>query len=335
MIKTVILTCWMAMFLYLAFSCSFAAAEQKIFRLGMIGLDTSHVPNFTRIINDPANNYNMKVIYAYKGGSPTVPLSADRVDKFTKEITEKFGVQLVDSIEQLCEKVDGVLLESVDGRQHLEQIRPVLAAQKPVFIDKPMAASLEDVLEIFRLAKLNNVPVWSSSCLRYGDDTLAARSNPQVGQIYGCDVYGECPIEDYLPDMFWYGIHGAEALFSTMGPGLKTVTRIHTEDADLVVGVWKDGRIGTYRGIRRPPDIGFGGTAFGEKKIVPCGENSHYEPLCQEIVKFFQTGKPPVEPRETIEIFAFMAAAEKSKLLAGATIDIDALIKEDMKTTIK
>jgi len=35
--------------------------------------------------------------------------------------------------------------------------------------------------------------------------------------------------------------------------------------------------------------------------------------LVVEIVKFFQTGVPPIPPDETLEILAFMEAAELSK----------------------
>jgi hypothetical protein len=308
--------------------------DQKVFRIGMIGLDTSHCVAFTKIINDPKNNFNMKVLYAFKGGSPTVPLSANRVDKFAKTLTDEYGVQLVGSIEELCQKVDGVLLESVDGRQHFEQLKPILAAKKPVFVDKPLAGNLADVLEIFRLAKENNVPLWTTSTMRFGPNTLAAKNNPNVGNINGCDIYAECPIENYIGDLYYYGIHGTEALISLMGPDLKTVVRVHTPDTDLVIGTWKDGRIGTFRGMRKEK-IGYGGTAFGEKSIVPCGEDSDYVPLCAEIVKFFQTGVAPVDPQQTIAVFAFMTAADKSKMLGGVPIDVDAVIKEAMKTTIK
>ena len=46
------------------------------------------------------------------------------------------------SIEELLPKVDVVLLQSLDGRVHLEQVRPAFKAGKRVFIDKPIAALL-------------------------------------------------------------------------------------------------------------------------------------------------------------------------------------------------
>ncbi len=169
-------------------------AEEKVFRIGMIGLETSHVTAFTRLINNPAKNYGCKVVVGYPGGSPDIPSSANRVENFTNQLRDKYGVEIVDTIEELCQKVGGVLLESVDGRPHLEQVRPVIAAKKPVFIDKPMAASLADVIEIFRLAKENNVPCWSSSSLRYSPAIVELKENKTAGEVLGCDTYGTCSL---------------------------------------------------------------------------------------------------------------------------------------------
>jgi hypothetical protein len=152
--RNVLLIALLAMFLIPSLDVQ---AQQKVFRIGLIGLDTSHVIAFTKFINDPSKNYGCKVVAGYPGGSPDIPSSANRVDKFTEELRDKYGVEIVDSIEELCRKVDGVLLESVDGRPHLKQARPVIAAKKPLFIDKPMAGNLADVLEIFRLAKARAV----------------------------------------------------------------------------------------------------------------------------------------------------------------------------------
>ena len=135
-----------------------AEEQEKVIRLGMIGLDTSHVIAFTRYLNDPKKKTGCRVVAGYPGGSPDFPASANRVDKYTKQLRDQFDLDIVDSIEQLCENVDGIPLESVDGRPHLKQARIVIAAGKPLFIDKPVADDLADVNEIFRLAREYNVP---------------------------------------------------------------------------------------------------------------------------------------------------------------------------------
>jgi len=306
------------------------ADANEVFRIGIIGLDTSHVPAFTKLINDPAKSSGCKVVAGYPGGSPDIQASAGRVQGYTNELRDKFGVEIVGSIEELCRKVDGVLLESVDGRPHLEQVRPVIAAGKPVFIDKPVAGSLSDAIEIFRLAKESNVPCWSSSSLRFGPGIAGMRNNEAVGQVMGCDAFSPCSLEEHHPDLYWYGVHGVEILFTIMGPGCQTVQRAQTKDYELVVGVWKDGRIGTYRGLRAGKSD-YGAMVYGSKGIARSGGYEGYGHLVDEIVKFFKTGKAPVSPEETIEIFAFMTAADKSKAQNGAKVEIASVLEEAVR----
>ncbi|MBW8039732.1 MAG: Gfo/Idh/MocA family oxidoreductase [Planctomycetes bacterium] len=301
--------------------------EAKVFRLGMIGLDTSHVIAFTRLINDQTKKHGCKVVVGYPGGSPDIPSSANRVDKFTEQLRKEFGVVIVDSIEELCRKVDGVLLESVDGRPHLEQVRPVIAAKKPVFIDKPMAGNVADVIEIFRLARNNKVPCWSSSSLRFSPGILNMRDNNEVGLVLGCAAYSPCSLEEHHPDLYWYGVHGVEILFTIMGPGCETVRRIQTKDGEFVVGVWRNGRIGTYKGIRRGKSD-YGALVYGTKGIAQSGKYGGYKPLVDEIIKFFKTGKVPVSAEETTEIFAFMSAADESKAKSGDAVSIAEVISK-------
>jgi len=310
-----------------ACACSAADAPAKVFRLGIIGMDTSHVPAFTKQINDPKNGYFCRVVAGYPGGSPDVQSSWSRVKGYTAQLRDEFGVEIVDSIEALCTKVDGVLLESVDGRPHLAQAKPVIAAGKPLFIDKPMAGSLADVIAIFELAKEKNVPCWSSSSLRYGEGIYGMRDNSDIGKVIGCDAYGPCSLEPHHPDLYWYGVHGVEILFTIMGAGCQSVRRVQTDSAEHVVGVWNDGRVGTFRGIKSGKS-GYGAMIYGTKQVTPSGKYSGYGALVEEIVKFFETGKPPVSAEETIEIFAFMTAADVSKARDGAAVSIAAVLKE-------
>ena len=307
-----------------------AQAQQKVFRIGIIGLDTSHVTAFTKFINDPVKNYGCKVVAGYPGGSPDVEASASRVEKFTEELRDKYGLEIVDSVEELCQKVDGILLESVDGRPHLKEARPVIAAKKPLFIDKPMAGNLADVLEIFRLANENNVPCWSSSSLRYAPAIVEMKEKDTVGQVLGCDVFSPCSLEEHHPDLYWYGVHGVEMLFTVMGTGCETVRRVQTKDCEFVVGIWKGGRVGTYRGIRTGKSE-YGVTILGTKAIIQSDKYGGYEPLVDEIIKFFKTGNVPVPQAETIEIFAFMSAADESKAKGGAAVSIAETIEKAKK----
>jgi len=325
--RTILLTVLLIILLTFSFE---AKAQEKVFRLGMIGLDTSHVTAFTKLINNPAKNYGCKVVVGYAGGSPDIPSSANRVENFTNQLRDKFGVEIVDTIEELCQKVDGVLLESVDGRPHLKQAKPVIAAKKPIFIDKPMAGSLADVIEIFRLARENNVPCWSSSSLRYSPAIVELKENNTAGDVLGCDTFGPCSLEEHHPDLYWYGVHAAEMLFTVMGPGCRSVRRVQTDGCEHVVGVWEGGRIGTFRGLKSGKKS-YGFTVYGTKGVIQGGKFGGYEPLVDEIIKFFKTGNAPVPPEETIEIFAFMSAADESKARGGAAVSLTELIEKAKK----
>jgi hypothetical protein len=304
------------------------AADNAPLKVGIIGLDTSHVVAFTRLLNDPQASgplAGVRVVAAFPAGSPDIPSSKDRLAGFTSEV-QKLGVEIVDSIDTLLTKVDAVLLESVDGRPHLSQVTPMLKAGKPVFIDKPVAGSLADAVEIFRLAEHFGVPCFSSSSLRFYPGVQAMRDNPQVGRVMGCDAYGPCSLEPHHPDLFWYGVHGVETLFTIMGPGCVSVSRVQTEGTEVVTGVWKDGRVGTYRGIRQGRSSA-GALVFGEKRVEPADmAGGSYKPLVEEICKFFRTGKPPVSAAETIEIFAFMEAADESKRQGGRPVTLESVL---------
>jgi hypothetical protein len=308
----------------------FARAEDEPIRVGIVGLDTSHVVAFTQLLNDPKNANHIpgaKVVCAFKGGSPDVESSASRVDGFTKQLQEKWGVEIVDSIEALCKKVDAVLLESVDGRPHLEQARPIFAAKKRVFIDKPLAGSLKDGREIARLARESGTPFFSASSIRFYESIVKTKEDPDLGKIIGCESFGHFSIEPHHPDLFWYGVHAVEGLFSVMGPGCESVTRVDAGDTMVVVGKWKDGRIGTFRGMKKGGKE-YGVTVFGEKaersSLGVKGKNG-YANLLVEIVKFFKTGTPPVSVDEMLEVLAFMEGADVSKAKGGAEVGLDGL----------
>lgn len=315
------------MFLALLAGALQAQEEKGIYRLGLIGLDTSHVIAFTGYINEKTHEHGCKIVAGYPGGSPDVESSASRVEGFTQELRDKHGLVIVDSVEALVDRVDGVLLESVDGRPHLEQARPVIRAGKPLFIDKPMAGNLSDVLEIFRLARENNVPCWSSSSLRYSPGIIGMRKDPEVGDVLGCEAFSPCHLEEHHPDFYWYGVHGVEILFTIMGTGCQTVQRTHCDGVDLAVGVWEGGRIGTFRGLRQGKQD-YGALVYGSKGIKRSGSYAGYGPLCDEIVLFFQTKRAPVPPEETIEIFAFMTAADISKERGGIPVTLEEVLKE-------
>jgi len=344
------------------------AADQKqpeapvIKRVGIIGLDTSHSTAFTREFNAPKKDgadaegaaanplEGFRITAAYPKGSEDIESSVSRVPEYTKQVVEH-GVKISSSIDEMLKEVDYVLLETNDGRPHLDQVLPVLKAGKPVFVDKPVAGSLSDAIAIYEAARKYNTPLFSSSSLRFKPGCVAVREG-NFGEVLGADASSPCSLEKTHPDLYWYGIHGVEILFTAMGTGCQSVSRTSTENFDVAVGLWDSGRVGTFRGIREAKAI-YGLTTFSKKSSqvieleLPGGKRpapvvakkgdakatppaprpqSSYYPLLVEIVKFFETGKPPVSEAETLEIYAFMSAADESKRQGGVPVTLESVM---------
>jgi hypothetical protein len=310
---------WTRVFLVAATAVMLNAAEIKV---GIVGTDTSHVVAFSKVLNDQSNpDYipGVKIIAAYKGGSPDIESSASRVEGYAKELVEKWGIEIVPDIRTLVSKVDAVLLESVDGRKHLPQFREIVATGKkvPVFIDKPLAASLEDAREIARLGKEAGIRWFSASSLRWSEIATKMKY-PDTKAVL---TWGPGPEEKthYL-DLSWYAIHPIEMLYTLMGPGCIEASRITAADGDVITGKWRDGRLGIVRTGK--PYSDYGAVVFRSKTTSQSDPKMRagYPPMLKEVVKFFQGGELPVSNEETLEMFAFMDAAQRSKEQGGKVV---------------
>src|SRR5690554_1689771 len=292
-------------------------AQKKV---GIIGLDTSHSIAFTKELNgdNKKEQYkDYKVVAAYPYGSRVIESSYKRIPGYIEQV-EGMGVEVVSSISELLEKVDYVLLETNDGNLHLEQAYEVFKSGKPVFIDKPLAASASQAIAITLLAKEYNAQFFSSSAVRFTPQNQKLR-NGELGKVLGADTYSPAGREITHPDFGWYGIHGVEGLFTIMGTGCVAVNRMSSEGTDVVSGLWGDGRIGTFRGTRTGKNI-YGGYVLTDGGAVPAGGFEGYGVLLDEIVKFFDTGEVPISQNETIEMFLFMEASNMSKRNNGEII---------------
>jgi hypothetical protein len=298
-----------------------AAWATRDLRAGIIGTDTSHVPAFTKAFRDHPE-WRVKVVAAFKGGSPDFPVSANRVDGFAKTIQTDYGVELVDSIDALLAKVDVVLLESVDGRPHLAQVTPVMKAKKPVFVDKPLAASLEDARRIAALARETGTPLFSSSSARFHPDIPKMRDIQSIGAVSRVQANYQLNMVPFHPDLYYYGIHGVEALYAVMGTGCTTLTRTVSPESDVTTCNWKDGRVGVYNALlkqgQKQPVVELTGT----KGTAATGAPANYDGLIAAIAEFFHTGRSPVPIAETLEVFEFMTAAQISKDKGGAAVKL-------------
>lgn len=290
-----------------------------VLKIGIIGLDTSHVPAFTKLLNDSEAPYHIpggQVVVAFPGGSPDFELSISRVEGYTNELRDKYGVQIVESPEQVAERCDAILLESVDGRVHLEQFRRIAPFGKPVFIDKPFAVSSEDARQIAKLSREHGIPVMSASALRFAEALQDAKRVEDQGDVIGADFYGPMALQPTQPGLFWYGVHTVDMLYQIMGGGCVEVIAATQEDHDVITGFWKDGRIGTIRGNRKGNNK-FGGVVHRVKRSdyidVYANPKPYYASLLEQVMNMFRTGQPGIDLDETVEIIRFMEAANESR----------------------
>lgn len=324
------------LFILLTFlSVSFRLYAQDVIKIGIIGLDTSHSTAFTELLNGDSDDKFVKefeVVAAYPYGSKTIQSSYERIPGYIEEV-KKHGVEITSSIAELLDKVDCVMLETNDGRIHLEQAMEVFKSGKICYIDKPIGATLGQAIAIYEMAEKYNVPIFSSSALRYSPQNQKLR-NGEFGKILGADCYSPHKVEPTHPDFGFYGIHGVETLYTLMGTGCESVNRMSSKDADVVVGRWKDGRIGTFRGIKEGPAI-YGGTAYTPKGTIAAGGYEGYKVLLDQILTFFKTGVAPISKEETIEIFTFMKASNMSKEQNGKIVTMEEAYRKGLKDAQK
>jgi len=296
----------------------------KDLTIGLVGLDMSHALEFTRRLNDTDNVEHVpgaRVVAGWPGGSKDFPLSWSRVGKFTTEVRDRFGVEILDTPEAVAERADVILITAADGRVHRVLFDRVLKFKRPMFIEKPMTLCCHEAREMFRIAAEAGVPVMSCSTARFGPP-LRAALDADLGSVIGCDVYGPMPEEPTQPGLFWYGVHSIEVLNVVMGRGCREVRAIRNDGVDVVIATWSDGRVATFRGLRSG-EWKFGVTLHRERGVqhVDLVHNSWFVQTLQLIRDQLAQGRSPVEPDDTIEIIRIIEAANASRV-SGLAVEL-------------
>jgi len=292
---------------------------QDTLKIGMIGLDTSHCTAFAELLHRPEHPYHVqggRITVAYAGGSPEIPLSWSRVKGFTESLRDNYNVHIVNSVDEVVEQADALMIESMDGAVHKGLFEEIASYGKPVFIDKPLALSSQEANQIHELAIRYHTPIMSSSSLRFSGALSEALQSMDGDAIIGADCYGPMALEPSQPGLFWYGIHSVEMLYAILGKGCRSLTSAMNADYDLIVGEWADGRIGTIRG-NRIGNGSFGALIHGSKgnrlADISAYPKPFYASLLEQIIQFFRTGECGMSFTETVEIIRFIEAANESR----------------------
>jgi len=283
-------------------------------KLGILDFDTSHVVEFASRINhidQPQDQWveGAKVVIACTGDSKVSP---ERIPIFTEKL-KKYGIPIVERPEEMIGKVDAMLIESMDGSVHVERTKPFLEAGISCFVDKPFACSTTDAKSMIDLAAKKKAMIWSSSSLRFAPEIVAYLADKKHGRVHGCFAYGPGNEHDRNPGMFHYGTHTAEILYTVMGVGCDRVTCTYEKGVTVATGHWKDGRVATAH-CSRGGKMEYGFTAFAEQGAshVSLGTSVIFRELLKHVIASFVSGKPALDPLVTLEMVAFMEAANKS-----------------------
>jgi len=276
-------------------------------KLGFIDyyLDEYHANNYPEWIK-AASGGEIEVAYAYaKIDSPTGGLT-------TAEWSAKYNIPIINTIEELVEKSDGIIVLSPDNpEQHEELCQFPLQSGKCVYVDKTFAETKEIAERIFALAKKHNSPISSSSALRFADEYQKI-DRSQVENILS---WGPGKIETYA-------IHQIEPTVALMGPDVSKVMFTGTEAWPSFVCEYSDGRkaIITHHGWDCPfgMSIGF---KDGSTSVLTV-ESDFFKNCIADMVNFFRTGKASVTPEETIAVIAVIETATKAYKNPGTWVAI-------------
>ncbi|KZZ86054.1 Gfo/Idh/MocA family protein [Bacillus sp. SJS] len=295
--------------------------------IAMIGLDTSHAEIFTDLVMNPENPHFIERVLikaAYPGGTGDFPLSINRVERYTSLLRDRYHIEMTETPEEAAGKCDAVWITSVDGRMHEELFRKICPYGIPVFIDKPFSVSSNSAKRIIDLAKKWNVPLMSSSSLRFGEN-LQTFLSAYKGRIDHAECIGPLTFEMTQPGYFWYGIHLAEMLFSILGKGCESVQAAVRDEMEMVMCEWSGGRTGTLFGMKtEQADFEAVITMKDSEKHLNLSrtQKPYYASLLDQVVNFSKTGRPVPENEETLEIIHFIEAVNLSRNRGGEKVVI-------------
>ncbi|HDH07284.1 MAG TPA: Gfo/Idh/MocA family oxidoreductase, partial [Thermoproteales archaeon] len=180
----------------------------NMYKIGIVGSDNSHAITFSQMLNDPLHKYHvdgMRVLYLYGLN-----------DERNREVAEKGRIlHIVGEPEEMIGKVDCVFIEFRDGALHYKYAKPFLEEGIPVFVDKPLAATVEDAEKIVKLALDNHTLLTSFSVLRFSKKVQAIASEEKPVTL---TITGPGDPDSQYSGLIFYGIHVAEILEEIVSP---------------------------------------------------------------------------------------------------------------------
>ena len=295
------------------------------FRIGLVGLCTSHPEGWVPVMRDLAKEgiADIEVVACWDSGET-------RPADFAKTFARDFNIPHTPAtLEEMLPLVDGVIVHTTNWDKHLEQARIFVEADKAVYLDKPVAGNLAEINQILDWIKMGK-RVTGGSVLRYCYEVVAcAKTVAEANEtIYtGYSVIGV--------DDFNYGVHGYATLIAAMGPEVLSVQYIASSNQKQIVLKFKNGRVGILT-VGKTRWLPFNLTATTECKVhqVAVDNTKLYRAMLEKVMPYFsgKTDEVPLEGNSLVMPELAALAAKQSWLNGGAEVfitDIDKNISYD------
>lgn len=280
-------------------------------KIAMIGLDTSHSVVFTRLIQgtapDGGHVSGMRVAKAMR--FPSAFQGEEGQDKRQTDL-EALGVEMVPDVESVLKGMDAVFIEINDPSLHLPYFEKIVGAGLPIFIDKPLAATVSEGRRIIELAEKHGVKVWSASSLRFLPQLIDAKKTvpaPAFAHTFG--ALGKAAAGN---DLVWYGVHAVEMLTATLGTGAQSVQAIENATGIVLLVTYANGRSGVVECLRGSYQYGGRLQFQGDIAMYTNQNKSPYPGLITALRDFVVEGKIPVPLTESLEILAILETGVRS-----------------------
>jgi predicted dehydrogenase len=303
-------------------------------RIGIIGIDSSHTPEFTKRISalHKEGKTPCRVTCFWDPGRhewqhPEGATRSKQDVEGWRKTTLELGAQQVDSIDKLLSQVDGVMVLNINGRRHLELAVPSLARGLPTYVDKPLTCSIDQAMALLSIARQYKARCYSASSLRFITE-IPKLDVSALGKVVSIDAFGNGELQDLMPGLWHYGCHSIEmvdAIFKHcgLGGGVKRVSAIELPQRHFIDMEYRDGRYARIR-MERQGSWAFGATVHGEKGVQQFIVDFApvYTRLVEGMVKFFEGGPAPVELRDIVESVAVMQLGNESIARNGEWMDV-------------
>ena len=293
-------------------------------RIGIVGSDNSHALHYSTMLN-----------VEQVGGDEAraVAIWGQEAER-TREVAEKAGIgTIVDRVEEMLDLVDAVFVEDRHGGLHAEHALPFLERGLPVFVDKPLAISLEDCGRIIAAANASGSFLTSFSSLRTAESTNAiAGAEADIGEIRVGQFAGPCDFESIYGGSFFYGTHVVEMALRLIGEDVRSVSAVRAGKMAAVTVTWESGALGTFSYLG-DAQYHFNATLFGTEGMTGgevLANHDGYRTAIGIVLDGMKTGQRPFTDEQMVRPVAIMHAMEQSLASAGATVEVAPLIERGL-----